>query len=386
MRDMAERDENNLQHAEQLLREGGKQEARTVLVEYVRGHPASTRGWWMLSFALTDPKQQVECVERVLRLDPNYAPAHARLVKLKNDIASHAVSTSREQFSAKQAVSHSSPVVASTSLKVDSSPQPIRVRKRNPAKKKMNWILPVAVLSVFFCATTAIVIGFVAVLKGQRQSSVLPASQPPLSTLTMSPTWTPEIIDDTPTAELSIVPAESAILPTETAVPVAGTFIPPSRYGLAAGTRAPDFTLKNVVTGKQESLSDYLGYPVIIFVFDANECSFCDDEAPDLQKIYANYKSDGLVVLGIALGGFRLGESGSRQQVRAYGETHELTFPLLNDWEGSIFKPYKIDGFPINYFVDKNGAIVSCGHGSMGYSIINLQVRIMLELIPTPVP
>ena len=83
---MAEQNNQNLQHAEQLLREGNKQEARTVLVEYVRSNPSSTRGWWMLSFALTDPKQQIECVERVLRLDPNYAPARARLEKLKGNI------------------------------------------------------------------------------------------------------------------------------------------------------------------------------------------------------------------------------------------------------------------------------------------------------------
>ena len=56
-------DQNNgLEYIEQLLRDGKKQEGRTALVQYVQSHPDSSRAWWMLSFILTDPKQQLDCV------------------------------------------------------------------------------------------------------------------------------------------------------------------------------------------------------------------------------------------------------------------------------------------------------------------------------------
>src|SRR5687767_7422125 len=75
-----------LQDAEQLLREGRIQEARPLLVAHVQKDPSSARGWWLLSMALSDPKQQMDCLERVLRIDPNHAPAQARLSKLKGAV------------------------------------------------------------------------------------------------------------------------------------------------------------------------------------------------------------------------------------------------------------------------------------------------------------
>ena len=376
---------DTLQHAEQLLREGRKQEARTVLVEYVQSHPSSTRGWWLLSFALTEPKQQMECLERVLRIEPGNIPARTRLLKLKSDVAPQPVSSSFEQSSAKPETPRSSPVVAPFFSEADAAPQLVRsARKPLPAKKKTNWVLPVAALSVFLCAATAIAVGFVFVLRDQQQASALLDSPTPAVSLssptivvaqTLPPTWTP-IVTTIPISTNTFVPSDAT---STLAFTVLGTEELQFGSGFAFGTQAPDFKLKNANTGNQVSLSDFHGHPVVIF-FWANGCGYCETEALALQKIYKEYKDDGLIVLAVDVWG-------NSDHARSYRDAHDLTYPMLTDPKGNVFKLYKgTSWFPVNYFVDSNGNISSHLVGMMEYSMLNMNVRTLLNLIPTAAP
>ena len=77
----AERDA--LQHAEQILRQGRVHEARQLLVAFLRRAPDSAQAWWLLSQAVADGKQQMDCLKRVLRLDPGHAAAKTRLQEIQ---------------------------------------------------------------------------------------------------------------------------------------------------------------------------------------------------------------------------------------------------------------------------------------------------------------
>ncbi|MBI4773144.1 MAG: TlpA family protein disulfide reductase [Deltaproteobacteria bacterium] len=59
-----------------------------------------------------------------------------------------------------------------------------------------------------------------------------------------------------------------------------------------------NFTLSDV-NGKEVTLSDYLGKPIII-VFWATYCPTCKEEIPDLVSFYNKHKSD-VVFLSLAL-------------------------------------------------------------------------------------
>ena len=80
---MQTRGDSFLRHIEGLVKEGKKDEARPLLAAYVQRHPESARAWWLLSLLLTDEKQQTDCLERVLQLDPDSALARTRLAKIK---------------------------------------------------------------------------------------------------------------------------------------------------------------------------------------------------------------------------------------------------------------------------------------------------------------
>ena len=49
-----------LQRIERLLRAGKQQEARLLLMEYLKSNPSSARAWWLMSQAVTDLNQQMD--------------------------------------------------------------------------------------------------------------------------------------------------------------------------------------------------------------------------------------------------------------------------------------------------------------------------------------
>ncbi len=505
---MAEQN-NGLEYIEQLLRDGKKQEGRAALLRYVQSHPDSSRAWWMLSFILTEPKQQLDCVERVLKLDPGNIPARNRLLKLQSDIAPKSNSFSQEPSrlnpitapfitddesapqtssnafessftrqdvyrppeavsflpdedvneqsapnafessfrsqDAYQSSSASSPffpededelrstpsafersfpdqnsyrsVPASSSFLPDDddlprpapsafessygqdaydssgvSPfhsetpqQPARPAGKKPApKKNANLIKYVVLIVIFLCVFIAILVGFFFVLRSQTVVSptppvfVGPTETPTtIPTLGLPPTWTPAASPTLfPTSTLAFIEATPTLISN-----VIGTDDPNAEVetGLATGMQAPNFTLRNSNTGNQVSLDDFKGKPVVIF-FWANGCGYCDTEAEAMQDIYTEYKDAGIVVLAVDVWG-------NSDHARAYRDAHDLTYPMLVDPNGNTFKKYGGKNlFPLNFFVDANGNVSFGQLGMMDYSMLNMNVRRLLNLIPTVAP
>jgi peroxiredoxin len=362
---MAEQSNQGLQQAEQLLREGKKQEARAVLVGYVRSNPSSTRGWWMLSFALTDPKQQIECVERVLWLDPNYAPARARLEKLNGSV----------QSSVSPFVETTSPqpvIVSSQPAKGASSPASQKPAPR-PGKKANNLVLQYAVLAVMGCMAMGVVgFGVVMIVRGYSNvpMQAAPLAQPVVITPTLPPTWTPPATATLIATQTPFPTNTPLVMPTSFVLPTAT--VPKSQIAPIKGSYAPDFKLINVDGDKQVKLSNYGGRGVIIF-FWATWCQYCKAEMPAMQMIYQAYENQGLVVLAVDVG-----ESAS--QARRYRKSQSLTFPVLNDADQVVSSKYRVAAFPTHFFVDPSGVISSVNVGTLDYWGLNAKVKAMLNL------
>jgi peroxiredoxin len=85
---MEEQSPQILEYAELLLDEEKKQEARLLLVAYIKRNPTSADAWWVMSRAVEDEKQELDCLERALRLDPAHEQSRLRMDALKNPSAS----------------------------------------------------------------------------------------------------------------------------------------------------------------------------------------------------------------------------------------------------------------------------------------------------------
>jgi hypothetical protein len=68
--------------ATQLVKNGRLEQAKEVLSRYLMQSPSSEQGWLLMSFVLSDAAQQKDCLERVLRINPNNTVAQSRLAHL----------------------------------------------------------------------------------------------------------------------------------------------------------------------------------------------------------------------------------------------------------------------------------------------------------------
>ncbi|MGI8975028.1 MAG: TlpA family protein disulfide reductase [Gaiella sp.] len=121
---------------------------------------------------------------------------------------------------------------------------------------------------------------------------------------------------------------------------------------LAAGTpvEAPHFALERLDRAGRLSLADLKGKPLVVN-FWASWCLPCKDEAPVLQRTFARYKAQGLVVLGIDVQDFR---ADARRFMRRFG----IEYPNVYDGKGATVGMWGVTGFPETYFVDRGGRVV----------------------------
>ena len=76
-----------LKQAVDLLKGGQTQEAREILTAFLKSQPNSDQGWFLLSFTVVDPKQQIYCLQRALKLNPNNAHARNRFSKIQGSLS-----------------------------------------------------------------------------------------------------------------------------------------------------------------------------------------------------------------------------------------------------------------------------------------------------------
>jgi cytochrome c biogenesis protein CcmG/thiol:disulfide interchange protein DsbE len=119
--------------------------------------------------------------------------------------------------------------------------------------------------------------------------------------------------------------------------------------GWGADKAAPNFSLKDVLQGKEYSLSQFKGKVVVINFFTFF-CGPCRDEMPDLNKLNNELKGRGLVTLGIAL-------SSDPTQIRFLVKQLGLEYPVLtgNDKVSDAYGSIAV--VPTTVIIDKEGNI-----------------------------
>ena len=134
-----------------------------------------------------------------------------------------------------------------------------------------------------------------------------------------------------------------------------------SRERVIPGAIAPDFTLTDVSTGKEISLSDYKGKYVIID-FWGSWCGPCRASHPHLREIYDRYKGEKFDILGIA--------ADRKKEViqKAVSEDH-ITWAQASMFEKregqkAIDKLYAISAFPTKFLINPKGVIEAIYIGS----------------------
>jgi len=108
--------------------------------------------------------------------------------------------------------------------------------------------------------------------------------------------------------------------------------------------------------GKKVSLDDLKG-KLVILNFWATWCPPCRLEMPSMEKIYNEFKGEGLEVVAI---NFMEGP----ESIKAFLKENDLTFTVLMDKAGEISQSYGVHALPITFLIGRRGNVLA---RSIGY-------------------
>lgn len=124
----------------------------------------------------------------------------------------------------------------------------------------------------------------------------------------------------------------------------------PPPASVVVGELAPEFTLVNM-EGERVSLADYRGQ-VVVLNFWATWCPPCREEKPTMERLYQQFKDDGLVFLAINV------EENGHQVVSEYLMNNSFSFPILLDGKAEVQGMYGVFRYPESYIIDRDGTVV----------------------------
>jgi len=139
------------------------------------------------------------------------------------------------------------------------------------------------------------------------------------------------------------------------------------------GFLAPNFELQNT-TGETIKLSDLRGQAVLVNLW-ATWCPPCRAEMQSIEKVYNEYKDQGLVVLAV-----NMTYQDTQSAIMPFVEQEKLTFPILLDETGVMANAYELHSLPSSYFIGRDGIIheVVIG-GPMAEALLRSRVEEILK-------
>jgi peroxiredoxin len=111
---------------------------------------------------------------------------------------------------------------------------------------------------------------------------------------------------------------------------------------------APDFTLRSAA-GHNLRLAEQRGQ-VVLINFWATWCGPCRAEMPELNRLYAKYRNDGFVLLGVNI-------DDDPRTAMATAARLGLSFPVLLDADKSVSRLYDLGSMPATVLIDRDGRV-----------------------------
>ncbi|MCC7450203.1 MAG: TlpA family protein disulfide reductase [Anaerolineae bacterium] len=109
--------------------------------------------------------------------------------------------------------------------------------------------------------------------------------------------------------------------------------------------------------GKLVSLAALRGTPVVIN-FWATWCGPCITEMPLIQAAYAQYRAQGLRIIGVD-------SNETPAEVLNWQAHFDLTYDLVIDQDSRLASAYRVRGLPSTYFIGRDGVMRQIAYGPL---------------------
>lgn len=140
-----------------------------------------------------------------------------------------------------------------------------------------------------------------------------------------------------------------------------------------AGFLSPDFTL-TTLNGETIRLFDLRGRVILLNIW-ASWCPPCRAEMPAMQRVWEEYRAQGVVVLAV-----NATSQDTLADAQAFVAENGLTFPIPLDTEGEVTRLYRVSSLPTSFFIGADGVIreVVIG-GPMAEALLRSRIEELLQ-------
>ncbi len=118
-------------------------------------------------------------------------------------------------------------------------------------------------------------------------------------------------------------------------------------HGSGKTAQPKNFTLARLDRPGKLELASLRG-KVVVLNFWASWCVPCKQEAPAIERIWKEYRSKGVVVVGVDT-------ADASDDARAFMRRYKLTYPIVRSIGYSLWAPYGLTGVPETRVVDRSG-------------------------------
>jgi peroxiredoxin len=130
---------------------------------------------------------------------------------------------------------------------------------------------------------------------------------------------------------------------------------------LPLGTKAPDFTLPDVVSGRQVSLGDFDGSKGVLVMFICNHCPYVQHVRDELARFGRDFEADDLGIVAISANDADQYPDDGPDAMRKEALRSGYTFPYLFDADQTVASAYTAMCTPDFFLFDANRELVYRG-------------------------
>ena len=130
---------------------------------------------------------------------------------------------------------------------------------------------------------------------------------------------------------------------------------------LALGTRTPDFTLPEVVSGKSISLDSFTGKKALLVMFICRHCPYVQHIKEELARLGKDYSTRDAGIVAISSNDAKNYPDDSPGNLKTMAQELGFTFPFCYDETQEVAKAYQAACTPDFFLYDKDRKLVYRG-------------------------
>jgi peroxiredoxin len=130
---------------------------------------------------------------------------------------------------------------------------------------------------------------------------------------------------------------------------------------LELGTKAPEFTLSDVVSGDTVSLASFEGKRALLVMFLCHHCPFVKHVKSELAQLGRDYAAKGVGIVAISSNDPAVSADDSPEGLRRMATEWGFNFPVCYDETQAVAKSYAAACTPDFYLFDQDHTLVYRG-------------------------